>query len=269
MYLDHFGLAEYPFSMTPDPRFLFFTESHRAAYDALLYGIRERKGFIELVGEVGLGKTTVCRSVLSALDGMTRTALVLNPALDETQLLQAILRDLGLPARERDRLALIERLNDYLLEQVERGINVAVMIDEAQNLSGEMMEHLRLLSNLETDQRKLLQIVLVGQPELDRRLARPELRQIRQRLTVRAALEPLTREQTDVYIDHRLFVAGGGDEPIFRGDAVRRVCRYARGIPRLINKLCDLAMLKAYADGAKVVDETTVRGAWKEMEGMQ
>ena len=268
MYLDFYGLRESPFNITPDPRFLFFTEAHQAALDSLIYGIEARKGFLELVGEVGCGKTTLCRAALARLTKGVQTALILNPSLSAIQLLQAILRDLGLPTRSRDRLRLIEQLNAFLLDRAEAGVNVAVIVDEAQNLSAEVMEQVRLLSNLETDQHKLMQIVLAGQPELERRLSQPDLRQLRQRLMVRATLGPLGEADTRRYVAHRLGVAGAGTEVGFEDAALKLLHRGSNGIPRVINKICDLAMLAGYAAGRRQVGKAEVGRALVELEGM-
>lgn len=268
MYLDFYGLKEPPFNITPDPRFLYFSPQHREGYDHLLYGIRERKGFIQLTGEVGSGKTTLCRAVLEELGKDVETALILNPMLSETQLIRAILNDFGLEASGCDRLACVEKLNEFLLVKYRQNINVAVLIDEAQDLSPAVLEQLRLLSNLETDQHKLLQIVMCGQPELEQRLAREDLRQLRQRITIRYHLTPLTQEDTWQYIYHRLTVAGrteGGVE--FEPAAVREIYRYARGCPRVINALCDNALLAGYVAGTWKVDGRCVRRAIQQLEG--
>ncbi len=267
MYLDFYGLKEFPFNITPDPRFLYFSQHHREAYDHLLYGINARKGFIELTGEVGSGKTTLCRAVLSSLGSGVETALILNPSLTETQLLRAMLNDFGLEAHGRDRLAYIEKLNEFLLERNAQGINVALLIDEAQDLSPTVMEQVRLLSNLETDQHKLIQIVLCGQPELKKRLARPDLRQLRQRITVRYHIPPLTIGETDNYIRHRLTVAGANGETSFEQGAVREIYRHTKGSPRVINAICDNALLAGYVAKRKHLDARCVRRAIQQLEG--
>jgi general secretion pathway protein A len=266
VYNEFYGLREAPFNITPDPRFLYFSPRHRDAFDQLRYGIEERRGFIELIGEVGAGKTTLCRAVLSQLPKSVLTALVLNPSLSGTQLMRAILHDLGLPARGKDRLGYIEQLNDYLLRMSVEGFNVAVFIDEAQNLSPETMEQVRLLSNLETDQHKLMQIVLVGQPELDTRLGRHDLRQLRQRIMVRCRLHPLNEEETAGYIAHRLRVAGAGPEVTFAPDAVHLVFHHAQGIPRITNTICDRTLLAGYVDGAHTLNSGHVRQAIEDFE---
>lgn len=268
MYLEFYGLREMPFNITPDPRFLFFSQQHREAFDHLVYGIENRKGFIELTGEVGSGKTTLCRAVLANLSKRVKTALVLNPSLTETQLLRAILNDFGLSVRGRDRLSYIEQLNSFLLEQMVAGNNVAVIIDEAQDLEPGVMEQVRLLSNLETDQHKLMQIVLAGQPELRARLSRPEFRQLQQRILIRCCLRPLTEDETGEYIDHRLRVAGAPDEVRFDSGAVRVIYDEARGIPRITNGICDRSMMAGFVARKKVIGERDVRRALADMESM-
>jgi general secretion pathway protein A len=266
VYLQFFGLQEAPFNITPDPRFLYFSPRHKDAFDNLVYGIEQRRGFIELVGEVGSGKTTLCRAVLSSLPKNVQTALILNPSLSETQLLRAILHDLGLTAKGRDRLAYIEQLNQYLLFMNKEGCNVALFIDEAQNLLPEVMEQVRLLSNLETDQHKLMQIILAGQPELEDRLGRKDLRQLRQRITVRCRLDALNEEETRHYIAHRLRVAGAGDDVMFEEAAIALVHRHAQGTPRVINTISDRAMLAGYVANKRVIGANEVKRALQEVE---
>jgi general secretion pathway protein A len=246
MYLDFFQLNEFPFNVTPDPRFLFFSERHREAFDSLLYGIERRKGFIVLTGEVGCGKTTVCRSVLNNLPSATHSAMVLNPSLTTAQLVRSILLDLGLDPKGRDKLVHIAQLNRFLLDCLEKDENVAVIIDESQNLDPALMEQVRMLSNLETDQHKLMQIILAGQPELKERLQQPDLRQLRQRVMVHCNLEPLSAMETALYIQHRLNVAGATNQIAFSNDAVEQIHQRAQGIPRQINTLCDRSLLAAY-----------------------
>lgn len=267
MYLNFYGLREMPFNITPDPRFLLFTRNHRDAFDHLMFGIEHRKGFIEFTGEVGAGKTTICRCVLANLKSNIKTALILNPCLTGTQLLKAILTDFGLPGVARDRLSYLQILNQFLLEQLSAGNNVALIIDEAQDLSQELLEQVRLLSNMETDQHKLLQIVLCGQPELQKRLLSPALRQLRQRITVRFHLMPLTEAETGQYVDHRLRTAGWQGGPLFSPDGVRHIFKYARGIPRLTNSVSDVALLAGYAAASRIIDGTCVKRAIQQLEG--
>jgi general secretion pathway protein A len=267
MYERFYGFAEAPFNLTPDPRFLFFSDRHREAFNHVLFGIRERKGFIQITGEVGAGKTTVCRAILGQLPATYRTALILNPCLDATQLFRAIVTELGLSPGPLDRVGYLELLNEFLLAQAAQGNDVVLFIDEAQDLEKELLEQVRLLSNLETDRRKLLQIVLIGQPELRDRLNDPGLRQLRQRITVRYHLTPLSRQETERYVLHRLQVAGGNGRPVFTPWAVRAVHRYSGGIPRLINAVCDKALLYGFVNETDRLTSRSIRRAVRELEG--
>jgi general secretion pathway protein A len=267
MYNEFYGFREAPFNITPDPRFLFFSDKHREAFNHVLFGIRERKGFIQITGEVGAGKTTVCRAILAELGPSYKTALILNPMVTSTQMMRMILVELGLEPRKLDRTAYLEILNKYLLDQAGAGNDVVLLIDEAQDLEEDLLEQVRLLSNLETDQRKLLQIVLIGQPELREKLNQRGLRQLRQRITVRYHLHPLDRFETERYIAHRLRVAGADGRPSFSPWAVRRVHRYARGVPRLVNAVCDKALLYGYVNGTYELKTRAVRQAIRELEG--
>jgi general secretion pathway protein A len=267
MYEQFYGFREAPFNLTPDPRFLFFSDRHREAFNHILFGVQERKGFIQLTGEVGAGKTTVCRALLKQLGNGYRTALILNPSLTSSQLLRTILTELGLQPKNNDRVSSLETLNEFLLEQAAAGNDVVLLIDEAQDLGDELLEQVRLLSNLETEQRKLLQIVLVGQPELRDKLNTQGLRQLRQRITVRYHLTPLSREEMERYIDHRLRVAGGSGRPTFSPWAMRAVHRYSRGVPRLINAVCDKALLYGFVNGTDYLTGRSIRQAIRELEG--
>jgi len=267
MYNEFYGFREAPFNITPDPRFLFFSDKHREAFNHVLFGIRERKGFIQITGEVGAGKTTICRAILTELGPSYKTALILNPMVTATQLMRTVLAELGLEVRRLDRTGYLEVLNRYLLEQAAAGNDVVLLIDEAQDLDPELLEQVRLLSNLETDQRKLLQIVLIGQPELREKLNQKSLRQLRQRITVRYHLSPLDRFETERYIAHRLRVAGANGRPSFTRWAVRRVHHYAHGVPRLINAVCDKALLYGYVNGTYELKSRAVRQAIRELEG--
>jgi general secretion pathway protein A len=266
MYNKFYGFREAPFNITPDPRFLFYSERHKEAFNHLTFGVKQRKGFIQITGEVGAGKTTLCRAFLESLDAGHRTALILNPVMTETQLLRTILAEFGLKA-PRDRVSCLAALNDFLLEQMEEGRDVLLVIDEAQDLSIELLEQVRLLSNLETDQRKLLQIVLIGQPELRELLDRKSMRQLRQRITVRYHLDPLTRYETRFYIQHRLQVAGANSVPAFNSAAVLLIHRYSKGIPRLINAVCDKTLLAGFAAGSELLKGRHVMRAVRELEG--
>ena len=244
MYEDYYGFVEKPFSLTPDPKYLYRSESHAQAFELLQYGIRRREGFVVVTGDIGTGKTTLCRAVLDQLDRKTFTALVLNPFIAEDDLLRLILQDFGVVSRDemkRGRLAgvsrqeLIETLNDFLLSLLPLRATALLIIDEAQNLPRPVLEHIRMLSNLETDKEKLLQIVLVGQLNLKDVLRSPELRQLDQRVSIRYNLKPLNGEETAAYVAHRLTIAGGGSAVSFTPKALQAVHRITAGIPRLIN----------------------------------
>jgi general secretion pathway protein A len=256
MHEDYYGFSEKPFSLTPDPKYLYKSASHASALDLLQYAIRRREGFVVVTGDIGTGKTTLCRAILEQVDRKTFTALVLNPFLSEEDLLRSILQDFGVVSREemkRGRLAgvskqeLIDTLNDFLLSLLPLGAGALLIIDEAQNLPRQVLEQIRILSNLETDKEKLLQIVLVGQLNLKDLLRSPELRQLDQRVSIRLELKPLTREETSAYIAHRLTIAGGGAVVRFAPRALDLVYRYTSGIPRLINLVCDRALLGGYS----------------------
>jgi type II secretory pathway predicted ATPase ExeA len=322
MYLDFFVLQEKPFSLTPDPRFLFLSDSHRQALDHMVYGIQEREGFILVAGDIGTGKTTICRELLDRLDDNVATALILNPLLSEQELLEAIVEDFALgmqpampaesgseksnrklfdsldeetqnalelnPLMPGERVLrnilekvqqpstvggrptkkeLIDRLNQYLLELVERGGNAVLIIDEAQNLTPEVLEQVRILSNLETTKQKLLQIVLVGQLELKRKLESSALRQLNQRITIRYQLNPLTFEETKRYIEHRLFVAGSNSSVTFDEGAFEKIYDYTRGVPRLVNLICERCLLAGYVDQARRFDADMVLRCRESLEG--
>jgi general secretion pathway protein A len=267
VYLEYFGLAEPPFDLTPNPRFLFFSAKHREALNHLLYGVRERKGFVQITGEVGAGKTTLCRAMLDQLDDQFATALILNPVLDAEQLLKAIAMEFGLKVQGLDRLETMAAMNEFLLKQVERHRTAVLIIDEAQDLTNTLLEQVRLLSNLETDDSKLVQIVLMGQPELRDRLNHPVLRQLRQRITVRYHLWPLTLSEVRQYVQHRLAVSGAKGTPYFTLPALWRICRYSGGIPRLVNAVCDKCLLAAYVQQRDWIDYQTVGRAVRELEG--
>jgi general secretion pathway protein A len=267
MYLDFYDLKTEPFSITPDPKYLFFSRGHREAFEHIVYGITQRKGFIQITGEVGAGKSTICRAVLEELDDDTATALILNPVMTGIQLLRSILRELALDDRGNDRVRLTERLNAFLLEQAEAERDVVLLIDEAQDMSPELLEQVRLLSNLETDDRKLLQIVLVGQPELRDMLAGDSLRQLSQRITVRFHLDPIRKGEVGAYILHRLQVAGSNGRPSFTAAAVRTIHHHSGGVPRLINAICDKTLLAGYVDGRDRLGYWQVRRAIRELGG--
>jgi len=233
----------------------------------LLFGIAQRKGFIQITGEVGAGKTTLCRALFETLGERYETALILNPRMTSLQLLRSVLSELGLETEGNDRFLYLETLNRFLLDQVARGQDVVLVIDEAQDMSVELLEEVRLLSNLETDQRKLLQIVLIGQPELRELLNDRNLRQLRQRITVRYHLSPLSLREMEHYIGHRLRLAGGNGRPTFNRWALRKIYRYSKGVPRLVNAVCDKALLCGFVDGTDRLLGRHIRRAVRELEG--
>jgi general secretion pathway protein A len=256
MYESYYGFAEKPFSLTPDPKYLYRSQSHANAFDLLQYAIRRREGFVVITGDIGTGKTTLCRALLEQIDRTTFTALVLNPFLTEEDLLKRILQDFGVISRDEmkaGRLAnvtkqeLIETLYDFLLSLIPLKASAVLIIDEAQNLPLPVLEQIRILSNLETDKEKLLQIILVGQLNLQTQLRSPEMRQLDQRVSIRYELKPLEGEAVSAYVAHRLTIAGGNASVTFTPKALRQVHRWSGGIPRLINLICDRALLAGYS----------------------
>lgn len=266
MYVQFYGLREKPFNVTSDPNFMFFSRHHKEALAHLFYGIKERKGFLEITGEVGTGKTTLCRVLLNSLDEKTKTAFILNPNLSEVQLLRAITLDLGIKNETKNRNELISSLNKFLIQQLSLGFNVVVIIDEAQNLKPAILEQVRMLSNLETEKDKLFQIILVGQPELRDKLNSPSLRQLRQRISVRYHILPLQMDEVEQYIAHRLNVAGSDGALIFTDKAVEQIYRYSEGVPRLINIICDRALLAGYVLEKKKIGHDIIIKCVREME---
>jgi general secretion pathway protein A len=269
MYESYYGFAEKPFSLTPDPKFLYRSESHANAFELLQYSIERREGFVVITGDIGTGKTTICRALLDQTDPRTFTALLLNPFLSEEDLLKAILQDLGVYSRGEERIGkqptkqeLINTLYDFLLSLVPLRARAVLIVDEAQNLPLPILEQIRILSNLETDKEKLLQIILVGQLNLMPLLRSPELRQLDQRVSIRYQLKPLTEEETSAYVSHRLAIAQPTRGVVFSPAALQLVYRYSSGIPRLINMLCDRALLAgATAQVARIDDELIVTAA--------
>ena len=269
MYQRYFRLREEPFNITPDPRFLYLTAQHREALNHLLYGIRQRKGFICLTGEVGTGKTTLCRALLRQLGDGFHTALILNPVLTETQLLRAVVTEFGIKTGRRDRLGYRTLLNDFLLAVNAAGQDAVLIIDEAQNLTVAGLEQVRLLSNLETERQKLLQICLLGQPELRKKLAKPELRQLAQRITVRFHLDRMDQRDTEAYLLHRLAVAAESPETLavrFDPAAISEIYRFSHGTPRLVNAIGDKALLAGYVYQTGLIDGHLARMAAAELE---
>jgi general secretion pathway protein A len=275
MYEQYFGFVEKPFSLTPDPKYLFKSESHGSAFELLQYAIRRREGFIAITGDIGTGKTTLCRALLETIDRNTFTALVLNPFLSEGDLLRLVLQDFGVVSREQvrqGRLAgvskqeLIDTLYDFLLSLLPLKSSAVLIIDEAQNLPLQVLEQLRILSNLETDKEKLLQILLVGQIELQTLLRTPELRQLDQRISIRYELKPLTREETAAYITHRLVIAGGSNALQFLPKAIEQIYKASGGIPRLVNLICDRSLLGAFAARSSRVTREVVQKAVESLD---
>jgi len=267
MYTEFYGLREKPFALSPDPRYLFLADSHREALAHLLYGIEHGEGFICITGEVGTGKTTLCRTLLQRIEPGTEVAFIFNPQLSAEELLQAINAELGLPTERLGRRELMEQLNRFLLAKKAEGRRVLLLIDESQNLAPDTLEQVRLLSNLETDTSKLIQIILIGQPELDAILESPNLRQLRQRISVRWRLSPLSPTETRDYVRHRLRIAAGAPREIFTELALRELHRRARGIPRLVNLLADRALLAGYAAGSRTIGLGLVTQSDKEIRG--
>ena len=267
MYLEFLGLREKPFSITSDPAFLYLSKRHREALSHMLYGIQERKGFIEITGEIGTGKTTLCKALLRQLDATIKTALVLHTGLSELQLLQAIVQDFGLDPMRTNRLSLFNQLQHFLLDQATLGNNLVLILDEAQNFSLRLLEQIRMLSNLETDKTKLIQIILVGQPQLREKLELPAMRQLQQRIGVRYHVLPLDHDEVRTYIDHRLRIAGSDGSLSWTDEAVEEVYRCSQGTPRLINLICDRALLACYVFQTKCVDQPVIRRSYQELMG--
>ncbi len=268
LYQDYFGLREPPFSIAPDPRYLFMSEQHREALAHLTFGIRSDGGFILLTGDVGTGKTTVSRCLLDQMPPDTHIAFVLNPRLSVEELLAVICDELRIayPEGVVSNKVFIDRINDFLLASCVKGHKTVLIIEEAQNLSPDVLEQVRLLTNLETNQYKLLQIILLGQPELKEMLARPGMSQLEQRITARYHLGPLSRKDVDVYVSHRLAIAGV-DRQLFPASLMPKLYQLSRGVPRLINLICDRSLLGAYVQGKDKVDKATLTKAAQEVFG--
>ena len=258
MYQEYFGFDKMPFNTTPDSRFFFPSSKHAEALASLIYAVSERKGFVVISGEVGAGKTTVCRTLLGKLEPSTKVALITNTNITCDQLFEMICEQLSLDIMGRDKAGILSALHDYLLGQSRQGNTVLLIIDEAQNLSPDVLEEVRMLSNLETEREKLLQIILLGQPELRRRLHMPELRQFRQRIVVTYHLSPLSLQEVIQYVFYRLKVAGGIDRVKFTRRAMNDVYRFSKGIPRLVNIICDNSLLTCFVRDVKVVSQRVV-----------
>lgn len=268
MYESFYGFHEPPFHVTADPSFLYPSGQHQEALDHLSYGIRQRLGFIVITGEVGCGKTTLMKTLLTQLPETVTTAVIFNPDLSGTQMLEAIVQDFGLQPTRKTRTALMNALNQFLLDQQRQNRVPVLMIDEAQALSSKTLEQVRRLSNLETIKDKLLQIVLIGQPELDAKLEEPLLRPLKQRIAIRYRLSPLSAEEVGSYIRHRLQKAGAvADRPYFTDNAIQKIYRYSGGLPRAINHVCDKALLAGFVKESFTVDEALVHQAIGIIEG--
>jgi general secretion pathway protein A len=267
MYKSFFGLTDHPFNSNPDPRFLYVTKGVEEALSGLMYGIQNRKGFITLTGEVGTGKTTLVNRLLNWLhQRQARTAFLFNSRMNSNQLFDFVLAEFGISCDIRSKSQQLMKLNQWLLERYRAGETVVLIVDEAQNLTYPVLEEIRLLTNLETSTEKLLQIVLSGQPELEQRLRLPELRQLRQRIMLRCKTSPLTLEQTHSYIHERLRIAGANGEPIFDPKAVETIHLYSTGIPRVVNLICEHALINAYAEHQRPIQPKLVEDVAHEFE---
>src|ERR1700729_3438933 len=267
MYKSFYGLKDNPFNVNPDPRFLYFTKEIEEAFSGLKYGIQNRKGFITLTGEVGTGKTTLVNRLLDWLhEERVRTAFLFNSRMNSSQLFDFILAEFGISCDTRSKSQLVMSLNSFLLDRFRAGETTVLIIDEAQNLTYPVLEEMRLLTNLESSTEKLLQIVLSGQPELEEKLKLPQLRQLRQRVMLRCKTSPLTKEQIASYISERLKIAGGSGAEIFTAKAVETIYMYSLGIPRVVNLLCEHALVNAFAENQRVIDARIIEEVAKEFQ---
>lgn len=267
MYLQYYGLKEKPFSLTPDAKFLFLTKQYESALDILSYAVNERLGFAVLSGEVGTGKTTITREFLNRLDESVESALLVNPLLSIPELLRAINKDFGNPVRNLSPQRQLESLNKFLLKQHESGKNAVVIIDEAQNLSIEALEMIRMLTNIETDKDKLLQIILVGQPELMKKLESYEVRQLNQRITARCVLVPFKFIEMVRYINHRIALAGGMNKIFIEPKAYETIFKVTKGFPRRVNIVCDRSLMAAYVSDTATITGQIVKKAVQDLHG--
>jgi general secretion pathway protein A len=259
MYKEFFGLRANPFNVNPDPRYLFLTRHTEEALACLTYGIQSRKGFVLLTGEVGTGKTTLINKLLEWLRlQQVATAFIFNSRMNVPQFLDYMMADFAIPCDSKSKSQILQRLYNWLLDRYRAGETAVLIVDEAQNLTDEVLEEIRMLTNLETFTEKLLQIVLVGQPELETKLKQPQLRQLRQRLTLRAKTHPLTLEETKAYVQQRLRIAGSDGRQIFEGDALNAIHKYSNGIPRVVNLLCEHCLVSAFVDQKATIQESIV-----------
>lgn len=266
MYCKFYGLKERPFNVTSDPSFFFLSQKHKEALSHLYYGVTQRKGIILITGEIGAGKTTLCRFFLSQLGKSIKTAFILNPHFSDIQLLEAIVKDFGINTTDKTRLSIVSELNKFLLSESECGNNVVLIIDEAQNLKPNQLEQIRLLSNLETEKEKLIQIVLVGQPELNHKLNLLELRQLQQRIMVRFHITPLNAEEVRNYINHRLNIAGSAGRLSFTDQAIQSITDFSTGVPRVINIICDRALLAGFVEETTTLDLNIIKRCIDELD---
>jgi len=265
MYKEHYGFTEKPFNSSPDPRFFYASAKHFEALNGLWYAIEERKGFVAITGDIGAGKTTVCRTLMSKLDKTTKVALITNTHLTPKELIASILEDLEVENKGGSKQKLLSCLNHYLIQQLAADINVVLIIDEAQNLNYRTMEEVRMLSNLETEREKLIQIILLGQPQLKARLETPKLEQFRQRIAFSYFIEPLNMKDAKEYVRYRLKIAcPDGGQNIFTEEAIERLYHHTHGTPRLINILCDSALLTGYVEGRKTITTRIIDEVAKE-----
>jgi general secretion pathway protein A len=268
MYESFYGFREKPFEITPDPKYLYISESHKEALAHLTYAVREKKGFTVVTGEVGTGKTTLVQTLLSRLDGNTKTAYLFNPIMGSTDFLHYICQDLGLKGQKRSKGQYLTQLHNFLMACYSRNENVVLIIDEAHKLDPKLLEEVRLLTNLETSKSKLLQVILMGQPELNGILEDPQYRQLKQRVSLRYHLQPLNKEDTKKYIKKRLRIAGTFDLNLFTQKALHKIYKYSKGTPRLINILCDNALLMGYATDQKVIGSKIIQEVIKNLDGL-
>jgi general secretion pathway protein A len=269
MYQEFHGLSQKPFVLTPDPQFLFLSENHRTAIESLLYGIQQKEGFMVITGDIGTGKTTISRTLLERLGKNVKTAVIFNSFLTEEELLESILLDFGFPSKGRTKKERIDALNRFLIYLSSHGKNAVLIIDEAQNLSIPVLEQIRMLSNLETEKEKLLQIILLGQLELDQKLRSDELKQLNQRIAIRHHLLPLTRTEMESYISQRLMVAGSQGGITFSRPALHQIYKFSRGTPRLINLLCDRALLGGLVEQTHHIEKGIIKKAKDSLLGVE
>ncbi len=265
MYEKFYGFTDKPFNMTPDSKFFYASPKHEEALNCVLLAVSQRSGFVVITGEIGSGKTTVCRAFINKLDATTKIALILNTHLGKKELLTSILEDLGIEYRSTSKTHLLSALNKYLVKQAENDVNVVLIIDEAQNLTPSVLEEVRMLSNFETEREKLIQIVLIGQPELRKKLLLPKLEQFRQRIVLNYHIEPLSYQEAIGYIKHRLVKAGNENADIFTQGAIDEIYKFSKGVPRLINLACNNALISGVVYGTQIITDDIAQEATREL----